>query len=287
MKFQYEKTLRNLPKKTLELYERMNEIIAEYNDKITVRQLYYQLVSRGFLNSSKSAYDNISNNVANARLRGYLDWNAIEDRGRFLRENYHWDNPKEILESAYAQYKINTRVNQAIYIECWIEKDSLITILEDVSKRLDIPCFSCRGFASVTALHEASERFNASGKENILLYMGDFDPSGLEIVNSMQEYFLLFGADVEVKRLGITPEQAQEFNSPPFPIKEKDNNMRKYIEKTGYKICWELDALPPDMLMKIYEDEVNSLTDFDALKKMQEIQNEHKSYLRKFIKESE
>lgn len=285
MKKQYKKTSRKLPKKTLELYERMNEIIAEYNNKITVRQLYYQLVARGFLESSKSAYTNIANNVANARLRGYLDWNAIEDRGRFLRENFHWDNPKEILESAYHSYKLDTRVTQENYVECWIEKDSLITILESAAKRLDVPCFSCRGFASVTALHEASERFTASSRKNVLLYMGDFDPSGLEIVNSMQEYFLLFGADVEVKRLGITPEQAQEFNSPPFPIKEKDNNMKKYIKNTGYKICWELDALPPDVLIKVFEDEVRSLTDFDALKKMQELQNEHKSYLRKLFEE--
>ena len=268
--------------KTRKLIENINEIAESYYRRgiiLTVRQVYYQCVTRNLIANSKREYDKISDIVARGRLAGLIDWNFIEDRTRTLRENDHWDNPQEILRTCADQYRIDTRATQPYYIECWIEKDSLVAILESATRRLDVPCYSSRGFSSITALHEAADRLKHSGRENIILYAGDHDPSGLKISEVIEERLKLFDANFILKRIGITLSQIRELNLPPYPAKDKDGNIKEYIAKTGLKDAWELDALPPEFLMSLYESEVNTLTDFEKLHEMQNREKRDKSTL--------
>lgn len=270
-----------ITRKRLELIQHIDFIINSYASRgmrITVRQVYYQCVAKNIIENNKSAYEKISDVITQGRIAGLLDWDFIEDRTRYTRENSHWNNPQEILEAAAQEYKIDTRATQPFYIEAWIEKDSLVSILENMSRQLDIPCFSCRGFSSVTALHEASERLNNSGKKNIILYAGDHDPSGLKIAENIKERLNFFEADFDFKRIGLTLEQIQELNLPPYPAKEKDKNFPEYVKNTGLKEAWELDALPPEKLAEIFSNEINALTDFQKLKKLQAKQEKDRSF---------
>lgn len=273
-------------KKTLELLTHIDEIVNSYMERgmsITVRQVYYQCVTQNFIKNSQEEYKKIVDRIRDGRLSGLLDWDAIEDRTRYQRGNVHWSSPRAIIRAAAEQYKINTRATQPYYIECWIEKDSLVSILEDCCIELDVPCFSCRGFVSATALHDAAERFKNSDKRNIILYAGDHDPSGLLIPEKVSEYLGMFGADVELKRIGITREQISELNLPPFPAKEQDGNYKRYVERTGLKSAWELDALPPEKLINIFSENINALTDFSELAKMKELERQDKTYFKKIL----
>lgn len=277
---------KNLYGKTKELIYSIDNIIMPYKEKgmkISVRQVYYQCVARKIIDNNKEQYNKISDVIKIGRMAGLLDWDVIEDRTRYTRENVHFDSPQEILQIAANQYRIDTRATQPFYLECWIEKDSLVSILETTCKRLDVPCFSCRGFSSITALHEAALRFNNSGKKNIILYAGDHDPSGLKIPATIQEKLKIFNANVELKRIGLTLSQIEELNLPPFYAKEKDSNYSAYVKNTGTKYAWELDALPPEKLSTLFEQEINALTDFTALRDLQDLQNRDKSYLLNFI----
>ena len=274
--------------KTCKLIKNINEIVESYNRrgiKLTVRQVYYQCVTGNLIANSKREYDKISDIIARARLAGLINWDFIEDRTRTLRENDHWDNPREILRACADQYRIDTRATQNFYIECWIEKDSLISILESVAHRLDVPCYSCRGYSSLTALNEAADRLKHSGRENIILYAGDHDPSGMKIPEVI-ERLKLFGTNFILKRIGITLSQIRELNLPPYPVKDKDGNIKEYIAKTGLKDAWELDALPPEFLMNLYESEINALTDFEKLHEMQNLEKRDKSTLFQMAKEA-
>ena len=171
------------------MINKIDNIISEYSAKgiqLTVRQCYYQCVSRGIMHNNSASYTKISELIADGRLAGLLDWDAIEDRTRYTRENSHWISPKEIIDDAVEMYQIDTRATQPIYVECWIEKDSLVSILEETCRRLDVPCCSCRGFPSITMLHEASQRFQEHD-HSVLLYAGDHDPSGLTIPESIKK----------------------------------------------------------------------------------------------------
>ena len=274
---------KRISKKRRELIEQIDAIASDYSQrgmKLTVRQCYYQLVSKGIIPNGAKEYGKVVDAVADGRLAGLLDWEAFEDRGRYVRENAHWNSPREIIEAAARQYKIDIRQTQPYYSEAWIEKDSLVSILEDICLPLDVPCFSCRGFSSVTALYEASERIKADGRPSIILYCGDHDPSGLRIAQniaeSLSQTFEL--THLTFRRIGITPEQVQTMNLPPFPAKKKDKNYDWYVKTTGLTEAWEVDALPPEVLKKLYTDAISEYTDFTELARMREREKADKSY---------
>ena len=228
---------------------------------LTARQLYYQLVSRGVIENKQANYQNITNTLKDGRMAGLIDWDSIEDRTRTVRSNQHWDSPQQILYAATDTYMVDRRASQPIYVEAWIEKDALIGVLEQVARMHDVPCFSCRGYPSASALRDAATRF-IEKDGGVILYAGDHDPSGLDIPRYISDQLRIFGADVIVKRIALTDEQIRRFNPPPNPAKETDTRAAGYIAEHG-KYSWELDALDPQVLADLYDKEIEALTDND------------------------
>ena len=142
----------NFRAESLRLIELINGVIEEYTDQgydLTLRQVYYQLVARGFIPNNERSYKNVGNLINDARLAGLIDWYAIQDRTRKIRRNSHWSSPQDIMGSVVYSYAMDTRLTQPIYTEVWVEKDALIGIVQDIASKLDVPCFSCRGYPSI------------------------------------------------------------------------------------------------------------------------------------------
>jgi hypothetical protein len=138
MKIQYAKI--NIRGTGLALIGHVNTIIAEYETagySLTLRQIYYQLVSRDLIENSEKSYKHVGSLVSNGRLAGLIDWQAIEDRTRTLRRLPHWETPAEIVKSAAKQYRRDLWEGQSRYCEVWVEKDALIGIVEQAAERLD------------------------------------------------------------------------------------------------------------------------------------------------------
>lgn len=98
----------NLGEKSLALVKHCNEIIAEYSAQgftLTLRQLYYQLVSRDIIPNQQKEYKRVGSIVNDARLAGLIDWRAIEDRTRNLRSVAHWQDPSEIIDAVANQFR--------------------------------------------------------------------------------------------------------------------------------------------------------------------------------------
>ncbi|MBC8379673.1 MAG: hypothetical protein H8E62_10910 [Planctomycetes bacterium] len=281
MKIPYEK--RRFQEPTLELIAKVNAIAEDYQAKgykITLRQLFYQLVSRNIVPNLQKKYKSVGKHLVNARNAGLLDWDLIIDRTRGLSKYNHWDSPAEIVRSASHWYHIDTRMHQPHYIEVWCEKDALASILNPVSNKNDIPLLICRGYSSVTCKHDAANRLRRH-EDPIILYLGDHDPSGEDMVNDIRNKFDLYGCGhVEVRRIGLNPDQIKQYNLPSQMAKKGDSRAEKFIEKHG-KLSWELDALPPDALTQIVQDEIDLLTDYDKLEARRLIQNEHRNTLRR------
>ena len=131
--------------------DKANVIIAEYaaqGYELTLRQLYYQFVSRDFIANNQREYKNLGDIINDARLAGLIDWEAIVDRTRNLQSLAHWNSPASIIDACASQYRIDKWADQPYRVECWIEKDALIGVIENVCKELDIAYFSCRGYTS-------------------------------------------------------------------------------------------------------------------------------------------
>src|SRR5580704_4773196 len=99
---------RNFSAGSLALIEHANTIIDEYQAEgftLTLRQLYYQFVSRDLIKNQQSEYKRLGSIINDARLAGLIDWAAIEDRTRTVRTTAFWDDPAEIIEIVSRQYK--------------------------------------------------------------------------------------------------------------------------------------------------------------------------------------
>jgi hypothetical protein len=251
--------------KTLELIERANAIIAEYEAQgfvLTLRQLYYQFVARALIENSQQSYKRLGGIINDARQAGLIDWDAIEDRTRHLRTHAAWSDPSDIIESAADSYREDLWAGQHYRPEVWIEKDALLGVIEGVCNELRVPYFACRGNNSQSEQYKAGKRYAehlATGLQPIVLHLGDHDPNGLDMTRDNHERLAMFARSrVEVRRLALNIDQVQQYGPPPNPAKETDSRFAGYVAEYGHD-CWELDALDPAVIADLVRDNVQAM----------------------------
>ncbi|MCK4827860.1 hypothetical protein KA005_69670, partial [bacterium] len=268
-----------------------NEILEEYRQNdydLTLRQLYYQFIAKDLFpedrrwswtgkrwvrdpDGTKNADPNykwLGTKTNDARLAGLMDWDTIVDRTRNLLAFQHWYNPADRIEAASYGYHVDIRSTQDYYIEVWVEKEALIGVIERTCDRHDVPCFACRGYVSQSAMWRAAvQRFVRKENDGFLtkvLYLGDHDPSGVDMPRDIQERMEMFGSSTEVDTLALTMNQIVELRPPHDPAKLTDSRCQKYIQKYGSK-SWELDALEPEFIDNLITVAILELTDNEKL----------------------
>jgi hypothetical protein len=257
---------RNFRRDALGIIDQANLIIDEYlaeGYKLTLRQLYYQFVSRDLIPNKQSEYKRLGSVINDARLAGMIDWEAIEDRTRNLESLPHWTSPSEIIESCAEQFNYDRWAGQPHRIEVWIEKEALAGVFERICRSLDVPYFCCRGYTSQSEMWVAAmrlQRYEDDGQRPIILHFGDHDPSGIDMTRDIRERLELFGCNVDVRRLALNHDQIKQYNPPPNPAKETDSRFEGYMALHGDE-SWELDALEPRVLSAMVNQNVTALRD--------------------------
>lgn len=247
---------------TLALIDTMNGICDDYTAQgyvLTVRQLYYQLVARGFIPNTEKSYKRITGVANDARLAGLIDWDAIEDRTRSFIRRQRWDSPNEILSNVARGYHMDLWKGQDMRVFVIVEKEALAGVLEGVCRKYDMPLLAARGYPSSTVLRDfaLSDLQTAYGEEQqpVILHLGDHDPSGIDMSRDLEERLHLFTdgfGTAEFERIALNMPQIQQQKPPPNPAKSTDSRFKDYARKFGEE-SWELDALSPDYLAKLVE----------------------------------
>lgn len=243
------------------LLERVDVITRHYlraGHVMTVRQLYYQLVTRNIVANSVKSYNRVKSLVNDGRLAGRIDWNAIEDRMRGFVRRKRWKNARSLLEAAANSYHIDMWRGQRLRPFVFIEKDSLAGVITGTCHRYDMPMLAARGYPSVSVLREFVVDdllpTTTKGQGVVVFHLGDHDPSGMDMTRDLLDRIkLLSGLDREawrVIRLCLNIDQVRELNLPPNPAKETDARFRQYRAQFGQH-SWELDALPPDYMNEL------------------------------------
>ncbi len=278
----------------LNLIATADQILTSYSARgytLTLRQLFYQFVSRNVIPNRDTEYKRLGGIINDARMAGLLDWSHMEDRTRNLKRLSAWSSPADIIYSAAAGYHRDWWANQDNYVELWIEKDALVGVIERPANRFSVPFFSCRGYTSQSEMWGAAQRLGQQlqrGKSVTILHLGDHDPSGIDMSRDIEERLRNFilqdearrlfqmgqeddevrGALLDlserftVKRIALTMAQVDEINPPPNPAKLTDARAQGYIARYGEE-SWELDALSPEYLDDLITTEVEALIDFD------------------------
>jgi hypothetical protein len=174
-----------------------------------------------------------------------------------------WDDLVDFGETILPAYRRNVWADQACYIEVWLEKDALSGIFEDVLRPYGVTLNVGRGYDGWDSIHNASERFGNCDDE-VILYFGDFDPSGEDMVRSLRERLGFFGCEQEIVKCALTLDDVRSHNLPPDFTKATDTRQKGFVEKYG-DIAVELDALPVDVLVQRITNEIKSRMDLNAL----------------------
>lgn len=260
----------NPKRKSAKLLAACIGILNEYHEAgyaMTLRQLYYQLVSRNVIPNADTWYNRLKELVSNARRAGFIDWDDIVDNGRIPRAPSEWPTPQALLREAANQYRRQRWEGQTYYTEVWCEKDALSSILEPVCSRYHVTLLANRGYSSDTAMYDAARRFERmydAGREIVVIYMGDHDPSGIDMTRDIEDRLELMGkgVPVTVRRLALNLDQVDWYNPPPNPTKFTDSRASEYIAQYGYE-SWELDALTPQVMDELVSRAIDELLDRD------------------------
>lgn len=274
------------------IIEKAQEILSSYPSGITVRQLHYRLVAIGMTNDINH-YKRVVGAMTKARWDDIVDMESFIDRERSMYgetkdEEKELDdeieNGKEQIKAWMRAYGLNRWSNQTKYVEVWIEKMALQGVFERPCMLNSIGLAPCKGYPSITFLHDAYKRFyNAeeNGKELLILYFGDFDPSGVNIPDSLQNNLMRMGVDVTVKRIALNPDQIQDMNLPGVPPKMTDSRTANW---SGGDVV-ECDAVEPKTLAKMCKDAINEEFDDDLYAELEDKESEERQEYQKALKD--
>lgn len=275
------------------IIENSIDVLSQYeNGILTIRALHYQLVSRGMTNTLQH-YKRVVVAMEVARWDGRVDFEAFSDRDRAMcgttkaTETVLEDKQDEAKRQVglwMRSYGKNRWENQPYYPEILIEKKALEGVFAKPCAKWDVAVGACKGYPSLTFLYELSERLRDAqsvGKQPIILYFGDYDPSGEDIPRSIGENLQKFGIyDVEIRRIALMEQQVIEWKLPPAPAKETDSRTANW-DGLGQV---ELDAVKPEKLISMLNDAVNEIFDQDLYDELITQENEERELFQAELK---
>jgi hypothetical protein len=237
---------------------------------LTLRQIFYQLVSKGIIENTTSRYTMLSNLLKNARLENEIPWETMEDRGRIFEDHTGFIDKSSFINNELHWflngYKKNLLSDQDRAIEIWIEKDALRTVFNKVAEKFSIPVVVCRGFSSISFIKNYVDRIEKqSNYFPTILYYGDLDPSGWQMPIALKETLQNnFYHAPEIYRGALNEDQVKKYNLPndPDALKSTDTRAKNYVKQFG-NLAVELDALHPQDLTEIVQNDIISFIDVD------------------------
>jgi hypothetical protein len=259
--------------KSQRLLEQVDAVLAEYREHLplTVRQVFYRLVGGHGYDKTELAYDRLGELLNRARRARLVDFGVIRDDGVTAKIPLAFTSREAFIATAKrlaANYKMDRQAGQEQYIELWVEAAGMVPMLAEVVGDYGVPVYSCGGFDSVTAKHEAAQRVVDRDVATLILHVGDHDPSGLAMFNAVAEDVEAMAAEdygeVSFERVAVTVEQIRRHDLPTAPAKAHD---KRSAWVGGGTV--QAEALPPDVLTAEVRQAVVSLIDLDALAEVQ------------------
>lgn len=295
--------------KDAELANTIKEWIEAQDTAVTVRRVFYAMVTDKVLDNTMAEYKHVSRVVTNLRRFGMLDWLWISDTTRNSHKSQSHLDVTECVLSAVDRFRVYRWADQEYHVEVWVEKRGHISALFPTTNALDVQICDKGGRCLFTedqaqGLLEAQ----ADGKKNFIIYVGDYDASGLRMDIDNKRQLAEWGVVTEWQRVALTLGQVQEHKLPPaftVPARasqawidkhpdveilgknadgqslvnklEKDPNAQWFRDRHhGDLFQVEVDALPVEILRESVRDAIMAKLDLDLYNLMVEDENEQR-----------
>ncbi len=263
-----------------------HDILAEIHPA-TVRAVCYRLFAAGLIpNKGKGSTQKVSRLLVAAREERITPWDWIVDETREAERIASWDNPESIIRAAVGQYRKDYWADQPNRVEVWSEKGTVRGTLAPVLREYGVTFRVQHGYGSATAIHEAAQDSIADDKPLTVLYVGDFDPSGLHMSErDLPERIDRYGGAVYLERIALTAADVAPGTTIPHfdaDTKAKDPRYRWFRQRYGAR-CWELDALSPVTLRDRVGDAIAALLDAGKWNQAVKVERAERESMRDFF----
>ncbi|QIG49450.1 hypothetical protein G5V57_18045 [Nordella sp. HKS 07] len=254
------------------------DIVAEMKP-MTVRQVFYQATVRGIVEKSEAGYAKVQTDLVHMRRTGEMPYYWLADNTRWQRKPRSYDSIEEALNDTARLYRKALWHDVDAYCEIWLEKDALSGVVYPITSLYDVPLMVSRGYASLSFLHSSAECINDLDVPVFIYHLGDFDPSGVNAGEKIEETLkeLAPEADIVFERIAVTPEQIETWNLPTRPTKASDTRAKNFGA-----ISVELDAIAPDDLRDLVESAINEHLPQDQLEILKIAEEEERKQLKIF-----
>jgi hypothetical protein len=292
-----------------ELVALVNKILDDAKgEKLTLRQIYYKLVVLKAFENTVNNYKTLSSRLVLAREKGDVDDRRIEDRARQVRggdwsfrlpEDYYEDH-ETAFRDCWKDYSRPFWLDQPHYVEVFIEKDSLSSPVSSAANEYNVVTCVNRGYASYSYINEAVKRINRAifidsdnPRTPHILYLGDHDPSGNDMVRDLEARLRKYGLECPedfqiVEKIGVTQSQIQELNLPTIPIskikQKSDKRSKKFMDEFG-KETVELDVFDNEQLKSLVKTAIEAYIDPEIWNKHQDASEIERDTLHKRIEQ--
>jgi hypothetical protein len=250
-----------------DVLERAAGIVESYDTGVTVRQLYYLLVAEEMLPNLQPYYRRLSAQTAAARREGWFP--DLIDRTSRIERFLSFDGPQEARDYLRNLYRRDRSAGQGWTVILGVEKDGMSAQLDAwFTDPLGIPHVAAGGYPSQSLVDEVRRDIEAEGRPAVLIFAGDWDPSGIDIPRDLDARVGVFD---EVVRVGLSPDQVEEFEIPFNPDPEvarkleRDPRAARFRQANGGRLVqYELDALAPEVLRNLYWNAIGQFWDASA-----------------------
>lgn len=227
--------------------------IVEAMRPMTVRQVFYQATVSHIVEKTERGYDKVQIALANMRRARAMPYDWIVDFTRWQRKPRTFRDVAHALEETSRLYRKDLWASADSYVEIWLEKDALSGVLMPVTSKYDVPLMVTRGYASLSFLSEAAEYMEAEDRPVFIYHLGDFDPSGVNAGEKIEQTLLELAptAKIHFERIAVTPEQVIAWSLPSRPTKQSDSRAKGFGA-----VSVELDAIDPNRLRDLVEEAI-------------------------------
>jgi len=240
---------------TLDLLAKINGIFTEYSAQLplTNRQIFYRLVGAHGYDKTEKAYARLCELLNRARRAGLVPFEYIRDDGTISRSPGGWNSERYFWPSVRAwaeNFELRKGLDQPTYTELWVEASGMVPQAAAVAHDYGITVYSAGGFNGLTDKHETAQRLAREMRDRpvVVLHVGDYDPSGCAIIDSLAQDIEAFTSELEpygnleFRRIVVTPAQIAAYALPTAPQKHTDVR-GEHMDETV-----QAEALPPDIL---------------------------------------
>ena len=280
--------------------EDIKTIIFKYRSKwpLTERFVHYRLISSELLEGSHwrkngnpkhelvDVYPALGRVLKWMRFHDRVPRDSIGDEHRLVTPKIGFEDVHHFISQELRNFLTGYRkcvaAKQEYYTEVWIEKGTLMHIAKEVADEFCRRTVVCKGYNSVAFQMDYYERATAALMRDqvpVVLYFGDWDPSGCDMPYAILKTFQEMGlVKVDFYRCGLNPEHFSELQAKPVPLNMRDPRTKNFL-KQPYTAAYELDAFEPDELQQLVRESLEAFTDMDILEGDQEQEDEDYDYL--------